>query len=251
LQAQWGLSYQGVNERMLNWVGAPATPVATSAAVPSQPVGASSGEALSGAWDFTFGTMTLTQRNSRVEGVYQWYGGVDTGQVQGIILPELKQFQGLWISDRSPNSQGTLRWQLAADRFSGSFDGARTGQWCGVRSGQPLPAGCGFSGVWNLRFGNPSGTGQATLTQTGQTVQGTFVDSQGHTGEIVDGIITMESITEMKLSGTWRNDQGQQDSFEWRLNLTTGQAFEGRRDPGNSEWCGWREGASEPEQCGW
>jgi hypothetical protein len=252
LQAQWGLSYEGVNERMLNWVGAAATPVVGSSAAP-RPAGASStGASLDGAWDFTFGTMSLTQRNSRVEGTYQWYGGVDSGQVQGILLPDLNQFQGLWISDRSPNSQGILRWQLAGDNFSGSFEGARTGQWCGVRSGQPLPAGCGFSGVWQLGLGNPPAlTGQATLVQTGQTVQGTFVDNQGHTGEIVDGLITMESITEMKLNGTWRNDQGQQDTFEWRLNLTTGQAFEGRRNPGNGEWCGWREGAGAPEQCGW
>jgi hypothetical protein len=209
---------------------------------------------LAGTWDFTFGTMSLTQREARVEGTYQWYGGVDTGQIQGIALTDLRQFQGVWLSHRSSNSQGELRWYLAPDwaSFSGSFTSSKTGQWCGVRSGQPLPAGCGFSGVWQLRFGNPPGvTGQATLVQTGQTVTGTYVDSQGHSGEIVDGVITVESLTEVKLKGTWRNDQGEQDTFEWRLDLTTGRTFQGRRDPGNSEWCGWRQGTSEPEQCGW
>ena len=72
-----------------------------------------------------------------------------------------------------------------------------------------------------------------------------------HTGEIVDGMITVQSITEVKLTGIWRNDQGEQDLFEWRLDLTTGHTFQGRRDPGNSEWCGWREETNEPEQCGW
>lgn len=198
--------------------------------------------------------MLLTQRASRVEGSYQWYGGVDTGQIQGIALADLHQFQGLWLSNRSSNSQGKLLWQLAADwtSFTGTFESSKTGQWCGARSGQPLPAGCGFSGTWQLRFGSPPGvTGQATLVQTGQGVQGTYVDSQGHTGQIVDGVITVESLTEVKLRGTWRNDQGEQDSFEWRLDLTTGRTFQGRRDPGNSEWCGWREGTGEPEQCGW
>jgi hypothetical protein len=199
--------------------------------------------------------MSLTQRDMKVEGTYQWYGGADTGQIKGIIVDELDQFQGIWVSDRSPNNQSLIRWRLAADynSFSGVSEGGSTAeQWCGVRSGQPLPAGCGFSGVWQLRFGSPPGlTGQATLVQTGQTVQGTYLDSEGHTGEIVNGVITVHSITEAKLTGVWRNDQGEQDTFEWRLDLSTGRTFQGRRDPGNSEWCGWREGTSEPEQCGW
>jgi hypothetical protein len=210
---------------------------------------------LTGTWDFAFGTMTLIQREARVEGTYQWYGSGDAGQIQGIALADLNQFQGVWISDRNSNNQSLLRWRLAADgnSFSSVSNSDSTGeQWCGVRSGQPLPAGCGFSGVWQLRFGSPPGvTGQATLVQTGQTVQGTYVDSQGHTGKIVDGVITVQSITEMKLTGLWRNDRGEQDTFEWRLDLTTGRTFQGRRDPGNSEWCGWREGTSEPEPCGW
>lgn len=257
VQAQLGLQYNGVNERLLNWVGSADMP-ATSPS--SRPVSTSAAKTaaidvpLTGDWDFTFGTMTLSQRDANVEGTYRWHGGVDTGRVEGIVIDDLDQFQGMWVSDRNPNSQSFLRWQLAADRasFSGSFEGSRTGQWCGVRSGQPLPSGCGFSGVWQLRFGNPPDvTGQVTLVQTGQTVQGTYVDSQGHTGEIVDGIITVESITEAKLTGTWRDDQDKQDSFEWRLDLTTGRTFQGRRNPGNSEWCGWREGTNEPEQCGW
>ncbi|GAB4451120.1 MAG: hypothetical protein Fur0044_46540 [Anaerolineae bacterium] len=218
----------------------------TTSAVPS---------ALTGTWAFNFGVMTLTQQGMRVEGTYQWYGGADTGKIEGVVVAGLNQFQGVWISDRNPNSQSLLRWQVAEDynSFSGlSTGGSKSEQWCGVRSGQPLPAGCGFSGVWQLRFGNPPGvTGQATLIQTGQTVQGMYVDSQGHTGEIVAAEVSASSITEVNLTGTWRNDQGEQDSFEWRLDLTTGRTFQGRRDPGNSEWCGWREGTSEPEQCGW
>jgi len=36
-------------------------------------------------------------------------------------------------------------------------------------------------------------------------------------------------------------DRGEQDTFEWRLNLTTAVPSRGGADPGNSEWCGWRE----------
>jgi hypothetical protein len=261
VQAQLGLDYQGVNERLLNWVGASSTPATTT--VTASPAtseqlattSVASSASLSGEWDFNFGTMSLTQREMNVEGTYQWYGGIDSGKIEGNIIAEPNQFRGIWISSRNPNSQGLLRWQLAANGpgFSGISEGGATGeQWCGVPAGQPLPSGCGFSGVWQLRFGNPPGvSGQATLVQTGQSVQGTYVDSAGHSGEIVNGIITVQSITEAKLTGVWRNDQGEEDAFEWRLDLTTGRTFQGRRDPGNSEWCGWREGANEPEQCGW
>jgi hypothetical protein len=208
---------------------------------------------LSGEWDFTFGKLSLAQRDMDVAGTYQWYGGADTGKVTGVVVG-LDQFQGMWISDRNPASQNLLRWQLAADRssFSGATqDGSTRQQWCGVRSGQPLPAGCGFSGVWELHFaGLPGVTGQATLVQTGQTVQGTYGDGQGHSGEILNGVVSVRSLTEVRLTGTWRDDRGEQDTFEWRLDLTTGRTFQGRRNPGNAEWCGWRAGASQPASCG-
>jgi hypothetical protein len=231
---------------------ASATPAAAAAG--SAPALAATEASLTGEWDFTFGKLSLTQRDMDVTGTYQWYGGADTGKVTGVVLEDLDQFQGMWISDRNPASQNLLRWQLAADRssFSGATqDGSTRQQWCGVRSGQPLPAGCGFSGVWELHFASAPGvTGQATLVQTGQAVQGTYVDGQGHGGEILNGVVSVRSITEMSLTGTWRNDQGQQDTFEWRLDLTTGRTFQGRRNPGNAEWCGWRAGAEPPASCG-
>jgi hypothetical protein len=231
---------------------------ATPAVSASQSASASAAQAadasLSGGWDFTFGKLSLTQRDTDVTGTYQWYGGADAGKVTGIVVNGLDQFHGMWISDRNPASQNLMRWQLAADRnsFSGTTqDGSTKQQWCGVRSGQPLPTGCGFSGVWELHFASQPGvTGQATLVQTGQTVRGTYVDGQGHSGEILDGVVTVQSITEARLTGTWRDDQGEQDTFEWRLDLTTGRTFQGRRNPGNSEWCGWRAGADQPQSCG-
>lgn len=210
---------------------------------------------MAGTWEFSFGTMTLTQNGPRVTGTYQWYGGVDSGRVQGTFIESLNQFQGLWISHRNFTSQGFLRLRLGADRssFTGTFErGSLTLPWCGVRPGQALAPGCGFSGQWQLRFGSPPGvTGQATLVQTGPLVTGTYVTSEGLTGEIVDGLVVTPLATESRVTGTWRNAGGEQSRFDWRLNLTTGSAFQGRRDPGNSDWCGWRTGVAEPQPCGW
>ncbi|MCB0195698.1 MAG: PD40 domain-containing protein [Anaerolineae bacterium] len=263
VQAQLGLQYNGVNEQLLNWIGttAPVSMNASPDQLVSIPTVAAPAEDalpantdLTGDWDFSFGMMSLSQRSAVIDGTYSWYGSMDTGTIDGIVLDDLGQFQGLWISDRGSESQQLLRWNIAPNY--NSFTGSTTGgmnaqQWCGVRSGQPLPDGCGFSGSWQLHFTSPVAmTGQATLVQTGAMVQGTFVDSQGHSGEI-NGVVTVASTTEAILSGTWSNDQGQQDTFEWRLDITTGRTFQGRQEPGNSEWCGWREGTDQPDPCGW
>jgi hypothetical protein len=239
---------------------ATATPLATPAAATAAkfaPGVAAPEASLTGEWDFTFGRLSLTQSDADVTGTYQWYGGADAGKVTGVVVPlggGLDEFQGMWISNRNPASQNLMGWRLAADRasFSGATqDGSTKQQWCGVRSGQPLPAGCGFSGVWELHFADqPTMTGQATLVQTGGTVQGTYVDGQGHSGEILNGVVSVQSTTEVRLTGTWRDDQGKEDTFEWRLDLTTGRTFQGRRNPGNAEWCGWRAGAEPPASCG-
>jgi hypothetical protein len=236
-------------------VAVPASPTAVVTAAGTAAVPAATAEAsMSGEWDFTFGKLSLTQSDADVTGTYQWYGGADTGKMTGVVIEDLDQFQGMWISDRNPSSQNLLRWYLAADRssFSGATqDGSTKQQWCGVRSGQPLPTGCGFSGVWELHFASQPGvTGQATLVQTGQAVRGTYVDGKGHSGEIVDGVVSVQSLTEVRLTGTARDDRGEQSTFEWRLDLTTGRTFQGRRNPGNAEWCGWRAGAEPPAQCG-
>jgi hypothetical protein len=93
--------------------------------------------------------------------------------------------------------------------------------------------------------------GQATLIQAGPMITGTFTSSAGQTGQIVEGLIVTHSLTEARATGTWREGQGQPEKFDWRLNLTTGTTFQGRRDPGNSDWCGWREGVEETQPCGW
>jgi hypothetical protein len=236
---------------------APVVTPAAATAAKSAPGVAAPEASLTGEWDFTFGRLSLTQSDADVTGTYQWYGGADAGKVTGVVVPlggGLDEFQGMWISNRNPASQNLMRWRLAADRasFSGATQGGSTKQqWCGVRSGQPLPAGCGFSGVWELHFASqPNVTGQATLVQTGGTVQGTYVDGKGHSGEILNGVVSVQSTTEVRLTGTWRDDQGNEDTFEWRLDLTTGRTFQGRRNPGNAEWCGWRAGAEPPASCG-
>ena len=227
--------------------------ISNAALLPATPTAAAN--PLTGTWEFSFGTMTLTQKGARVTGTYQWYGGGNSGKIRGIFLSGLNQFSGLWVSDGGGlQSQGLFRLQLAPDgnSFNGVFERASTRlPWCGVRAGSALPAGCGFSGEWQMRFGSPAGVGQATLIQAGPILTGTFTNSAGQTGQIVEGLIVTHSQTEARATGTWREGQGQPESFDWRLNLTTGTTFQGRRDPGKSDWCGWREGVTEAQPCGW
>ncbi|MEM7343664.1 MAG: SH3 domain-containing protein [Chloroflexota bacterium] len=252
VQAEWDLAYQGVNERLLSWVGRGSASTVTNSASDSQ--AASVDADLTGTWNFSFGQMTLIQDGARVEGTYEWFDGTDKGRIEGVVLTSLNQFRGVWISYYNLGHQKLIRWTVAPDWQSltgKNVDGALGPQWCGVRAGQPLPEGCGFSGSWQLRFGNPSGaTGEMTLTQIGSAVEGSYTDSTGQSGA-VNGAVTLQTNTEMIVKGTWVNNQGISDLFDWRLDLTTNDTFQGRRTPGNSEWCGWRKGLSQPAPCGW
>lgn len=208
----------------------------------------------SGQWDFNFGTMTLSQNVSSLTGEYQSYHSDFRGRITGYLLLETNQFNGLWISHHDPVSQGFLRWRFFPHQgFRGSYDIHNlSGPWCGVRAGNPLPEGCGFSGHWQVRFGAPGDVlGQARLTQTGDSVVGYYTAEDGRRGEIVESTMRLESMTEAIVTGQWRDDSGASGPFEWRLNLTTGQAFAGYRLHDNSEWCGWRNGAARPSPCGY
>jgi hypothetical protein len=208
---------------------------------------------MSGEWEYNFGTMSLTQSGVSVSGTFRWYGGANYGKITGSMVYNTNQFRGLWVSDINPVVQGFTDWRIIDEgTFTGSFEsGSRQGQWCGVRAGTAMPAGCGFSGVWNLHFGAPGNVaGRAELTQTGSRVTGVYSADDGRSGEIVDATITVLSLTEATLQGTWRSSTGESGPFEWRLNQTTNQSFEGRNLNGNSEWCGWREGAVKPDPCG-
>lgn len=206
---------------------------------------------LSGEWTFNFGTMILAADGVRVAGTYRWYGGLNAGEITGSIMHGTDQFRGIWISQGNPSEQGFLKWPMRdLPVIRGVFDNGDTeGQWCAVRAGQALPAGCGFSGEWLLHFGQGNLEGQATLVQTGDRVRGTYTTANGEQGTI-EGTITALSITEAALSGNWQNNNGESGPFEWRIDSTTGRTFAGRRQPGHSEWCGWREGTGRPEQCG-
>lgn len=212
---------------------------------------------VSGDWDFNFGHMSLSQSGVSVSGEYRWYGApagageLDKGRITGSFIYDTNQFRGLWIS-QNPVVQGFLDWRLVDGVINGAFENNRLkGQWCGVRPGVALPPGCGFSGVWNIHFGDPGNLlGQATLTQTGPWVAGSYTAGDGRSGVIDQTSITIIEITEAILQGSWREADGSSGRFEWRLNQLTNQTFEGRRQEGNSEWCGWRVGAEKPQPCG-
>lgn len=208
---------------------------------------------MTGDWDFNFGRMSLRQNSISVSGEFSWYGDINKGRITGSFVYNTNQFKGLWISQINPNEQGFVDWRLINERiFGGSFeDNSLEGQWCGVRVGDPLPDGCGFSGTWNLHFGSPGNVaGRASLAQIGNRVTGSYTAEDGRMGEIVESTVIVYSSTEATLQGTWRNADGATGPFEWRLNQLSNKSFEGRRTDDMSEWCGWREGTEKPDPCG-
>ena len=66
MQTQLRLDYQGVNERMLNWIGTSVTPPIEAATPSGTDVASLANLSLSGVWDFSFGSTALTQQGIRI-----------------------------------------------------------------------------------------------------------------------------------------------------------------------------------------
>jgi hypothetical protein len=191
----------------------------------------------SGNWSTNIANMSLTQNGSTITGTYRRYDEAVDKQFNGTVsggggIPTLNgYYQGVPANTTVFNMNG------AGSTFDGHW--ATANQWCGVRSGNSLYNGCGWSGKWNL-----GGAGTvANLTQTGASVSGTYVNGNNGT---VSGTITSDVYT---LTGTWHIN-GLSGPFTWYSvnQYTVPGQFRGNYNT-THEWCGYRDGTSAPSPC--
>ena len=191
----------------------------------------------SGNWSTNIANMSLTQNGSTITGTYRRYDEATDKQFNGTVSGGggLLTLNGYYQGN--PALTTVFNMNGAGSNFDGHWSTAN--QWCGVRSGNSLQNGCGWSGKWNL-----GGAGTvANLTQTGSSVSGTYVNITNGT---VSGTITSDVFT---LTGNWHINSNT-GTFKWVMvsQALVPQKFQGNWD-GTNPWCGYRDGTTAPSPC--
>lgn len=133
-----------------------------------------------GTWDTTFGPMTLTEKDGKVSGHYQF--GNQRSEISGTVKD-----RKLTFTYKEPVASGSGEFELAADgqSFAGTWkqdDGRQSGRWTGTR-----PKAKDFTGLWQ------SASGPIRLTQTGNEVRGHYL--WGGQGGTVTGTVKGKVLT--------------------------------------------------------
>lgn len=221
-------------------------PAESTATTPPSAVAATPAINFEGEWATNFAQLTITQEGSVYTGIYRQYGDSTT-----------KEFVGE-VTDRTLKaalSSGTtveLTMNEEDNSFQGwwrSADGSSGGDWCGVRSGQPLPNGCGFSGVWQT---NQTDNSWLQLEQLGTAVTGSYFNGETE-GTIQGRLGDTDAVAQDAHYSLFGSYQEPDYSGNFRLDLL---AFGSERFQGCWEvngvayaWCGWREGESAATSC--
>jgi serine/threonine protein kinase len=225
----------------------------TTAPAPTPASTPSSIAQFGGTWRTNFAAVQLTQDGTRVRGTYERYGHNESREIEGTV--DGNTLTGFYNGD--PSLQFT--WLLSTQ--TGAFDGTwrsndgRQFQWCGTQSGS-LPEGCGFSGAW-LSIGDYSVDYPPTiqLVQTGNRVQGTFMNGKERSPGTLNGALGTEGdASHYTLTGQWTVG-GFSGTFRWVMRdfgdvtLRQFQGYSVNRDGSRHQWCGWRESSTQPNPC--
>jgi hypothetical protein len=201
-------------------VAGPPTPTATPAGGP-----------WSGTWLTSYGQMTLVQTGSQVVGTYDNNFGTINGTVTG------NRLSGTWAETSGANGSFDFWIEGSGLRWHGNFN--KTTQWCGHRAGQSDLSPCGVStwyGTWTTNC-DSGACGDMTLTQVGDSVNGTYAGGGGSITGTVNGT---------ELTGTWTRS-GTSGLFKFFM-MSNGQQFQGNFNT-SFGWCGFRSGSSLPSPC--
>lgn len=103
-----------------------------------------------------------------------------------------------------------------------------------------------WAGSWSLYVEPLAGTYPLSLTQSGQSVSGSFVIGADTIN--ISGTVSADGKT---VTGTWTNTTSSvSGSFVWQLKTNTNQFVGNFEDSGTTYgWCGYRSGASMPSPC--
>jgi|GEM_PF-2577900 len=203
-----------------------------------------------GTWYTNFAEVTFQQSGNTISGTYQRYGYNETLVLNGTVSGN--RWEGNFGND--PADQVTFTLSDDGNYLDGAWlyrtDG-RWRQWCGVRIELgTLPAGCGFSGDWYTASDYaPADQPTATLQQIGPSVTGTFFNGSSQ-GTVTGELGQAGPAPHHTLSGTYEIN-GARNRFRWDLLDFNGEQFAGCwvNQEGAHSWCGWRDGANQPEQC--
>ncbi len=203
-----------------------------------------------GTWYTNFAEMTLQQSGDTVRGSYQRYGYNETLALNGTVSE--RTLDGNFGTN--PADQVTFTLSQDGNYVDGAWlyrtDG-RWRQWCGVRVGLgALPAGCGFSGDWYTASDYATAAQPtARLQQIGPNVTGTFFNGSNQ-GTVAGELGQAGPAPHHSLIGEYRIN-GARNLFRWDLLDFNSEQFAGCwvNDGGAHEWCGWRAGTNQPDQC--
>lgn len=139
------------------------------------------GNTIAGTWIANIGKVNFIQKGDKITGTIEGYGGQWNEVFEGTITNNMAVFDTEWF--------GEFTLVFDGDTFkSGSPDLA----FCGIRAGgkNELPAGCGYSGRWNVPPQAAFLEGSyLELKQVEENVTGTFYNGDGIIYDTVSGSV--------------------------------------------------------------
>jgi hypothetical protein len=193
-----------------------------------------------GTWDTNAGTLELTQTGNRVTGKITEAANPRTvGTVTGVVSNN--RLSGDWTIGSKRGRFSNVALDARGDTFTGADSIYKT--LCGAKKGKPLPANCGFSGQWTIEL-NGAGTGTATLSQTGNSVSGSY-STKLTSGRLIGSVVYQNGLP--VLSGKWSASRTGGLAKSYLASLDARQ-FQGNFD-GKLAFCGWRGGETKPRTC--
>ncbi len=216
--------------------------------------GGSSGAPLNfaGDWDMDWGTMTLAQTGTTVNGSFQQWGSNGAGTVTGTAAGDAFRGGFYWPYQSATQTGVFFALGDGGTSLSGSWGNGQF-PWCGVRPGSPLFPGCGWSDTFMVKF-NDAQAAPIVLTQTADEVVGTYNYGDGGLAGLVSsyrlsGVTTAGGAATGKFSFWWTTAGNDADQGWTELGfLGNWQPADGAVNP---DWCGVRQSSpgSFPTAC--